>query len=315
MKRYSIITLYKTALTIFFFSLGSLFAEERFFAMEQINGSQPCGASSYLIENDDWQTYHAYRAFDGLVDTAWAEGAPDNGIGESIWFEVEEGLDVLKLTNGFARNRNLFLKNGRVKVMELQLWAGVSAPGMVSETGTVYKAFPASELITLHPEDSRVEQEFSLSFDWEHAAMVMNTVMDSLDAMEHCAYILCLSLADVYEGSFYTDSCIAELGWTIDAELSGPDLLRRVDLAGIWQHGTHPDWDRIEIEWYPFAQLWSAYRQGELYDSGSWYMGGGFVEFYSDGSGACYAFDKASMDGRTLILGKEEGEQYSWERE
>jgi len=71
-------------------------------------------------------TYNPINLTDGRLDTAWVEGKPGDGIGEWIVVVPSAGKRVLgfEILNGYHKNKDLFLKNGRVKELEVILPTG-----------------------------------------------------------------------------------------------------------------------------------------------------------------------------------------------
>jgi hypothetical protein len=78
--------------------------------------------------------YPASNLFDGSNQTCWAEAAEGNGVGESVTFITNRPVLQIVLVNGFARNADLYRRNGRVKRLGVYLVAAFTAPGLVSET-------------------------------------------------------------------------------------------------------------------------------------------------------------------------------------
>ena len=268
-------------------------------------GSPRTAATSRLEEGEDWLKYDPSMAFDGSADTAWVEGVEGDGVGEELWFEVEEGLDRISIVNGFARSQNLFLLNNRVKVLEVRLWAGVNAPGMVTEIAAVYKSCPASAAFTIDLKDTREAQSFQLAIDWKSADAAMEVVVDSVEGLDRCAYILCMTIKEVYRGSKYRDTCISEVAWTVSPEYAGPGGLHRLDMEGSWSTEDSPDWDRLELVWFPFSRMWTVFANETPFDAGSWTLGGGKLVLSSDGTGRVYV-GAVTPDGR-LVLTEDTG--------
>ncbi len=73
--------------------------------------------------------FDAAKLFDGIRETAWAEGRADDGIGEYVAFALDEPMCLVAVQNGFLRSPvdipekatwSYFEKNNRVAVLELQ---------------------------------------------------------------------------------------------------------------------------------------------------------------------------------------------------
>lgn len=73
--------------------------------------------------------FDAAKLFDGINETAWAEGKADDGIGEYVAFALDEPMCLVAVQNGYLRSPvdipekatwSYFEKNNRVAVLELQ---------------------------------------------------------------------------------------------------------------------------------------------------------------------------------------------------
>lgn len=85
-------------------------------------------ASSFKEPNHDI-TYIANNIHDFDLSTAWIEGQPDFGIGESITytFDTRErgehrlGITQIILANGYKKSRQLWERNSRVKTLNMSV--------------------------------------------------------------------------------------------------------------------------------------------------------------------------------------------------
>jgi hypothetical protein len=70
--------------------------------------------------------YGASNLIDGNDDTAWVEGSGDQGIGDFVVVEFDTPRSVrgIILHNGYAKNADIFAKNGRVKDVEITFSTG-----------------------------------------------------------------------------------------------------------------------------------------------------------------------------------------------
>lgn len=77
-------------------------------------------ASSWLDNKAD---YAAKNVLDGNPATAWCEGKPDTGKGESLRITFKEPVQItaLLISAGYDKNADLFSKNSRVKKATLVL--------------------------------------------------------------------------------------------------------------------------------------------------------------------------------------------------
>ena len=96
------------------------------FAMTSIaeEGEWAVTASSNLIPQLG-NTYEAEKICDGLIETAWVEGAPGYGVGEYVDFRLDidwgPGAYVSGFTifNGYCKSEESWTKNSRVKVLKI----------------------------------------------------------------------------------------------------------------------------------------------------------------------------------------------------
>lgn len=79
------------------------------------------GASSYLGEATGNTDYLSYYIHDFSYKTAWVEGVTGDGIGEWIEFYFENSAPVTAfvISNGYVKNKKLYLENSRAKKLKL----------------------------------------------------------------------------------------------------------------------------------------------------------------------------------------------------
>jgi len=295
------------------------FAEEgwRQFIISDVVGAIGSGSTSQLVENDDWAKYAPRKLFDGSKDSAWVEG---DGVGEQVWFTVDLGTADLILTNGFARSASLFQKNNRVKRLEASLWVGVTAEIMVSELGRIYQARPVPGKLALPLADKATSQSLALPYDWGKApgdpeAMVAEyRAAFEVPEDEACwaEYIVCLEIREVYRGTAYRDTCIAEIAGTLPRAVAGPGGRCAVEIAGYCKAEAGAEWEflRLSIE---AGILLFTYLGDRLYDSGLWYVGDGRLALESDAAQSTTFID-GELAGDTLVLIGEDGHKESYAR-
>jgi len=82
-------------------------------------------ASSSLASQGKF-SYKPELTTDGKMETAWLEGVPGNGIGESILYsaEAEQKVSEIILYNGYLKNNTTFLNNGRLKNISIEFSDG-----------------------------------------------------------------------------------------------------------------------------------------------------------------------------------------------
>ncbi len=291
--------------------------ESRQLVCTDLRGVPLCGATSYLQEGDDWGKYHMKNLFDRNRDTAWVESAEGDGIGEEVWFEIEPGIGELILVNGYAKNRDLFLRNNRVKTLSLRIWVGVQEPGQITEIGPVFKAVPAGPSFTAELKDSPEPQSIPMQMNWDLADQKLETLCNSVDAIDRASYFLVLTLKEVYRGTHYRDTCIAEVSWKLDPAHSGPSGIGKLDIQGEWEVEKGSLWESIQIEWLPPAyQQWSSYLHGQLFDSGSWVLEKGVLKLHSEGgSGEEFVFTRARRENGRLLLEEQDGTIHVWKKQ
>ncbi|MCX7787833.1 MAG: hypothetical protein N2442_09060 [Spirochaetes bacterium] len=304
---------------LMFLQFHPLTAEEesRELVCIDLKGVPLCGASSYLKEGEDWSKYHMKNLFDGTKDTAWVEGAEGDGIGEEVWFEIEPGLKELVLVNGYAKNQNLFLRNNRVKKLELRIWVGVQEPGKITELGPVFKAVPASSPWFFELKDTSEVQSIPISIAWDRVEQKMESLLASVQAMDRASYFLILTIRGVYKGTHYPDTCLADIAWKLDPNYSGPEGLGKLDIRGSWTVEKGSPWESIQIEWMPPSyQQWSSYLHGRLFDAGTWNLGKGEFAVWSNAkNGEEFVFTRARKENEKLFLQAQDGTLHVWQKE
>ncbi|MFP4619644.1 MAG: NADase-type glycan-binding domain-containing protein [Spirochaetaceae bacterium] len=183
--------------------------------------------------------YGPEKALDGDPDTAWVEGVPGPGTGESYFIALPHLPEALGFINGYAKNLSLYRKNYRVKELEVHLFTGLMVEGFFTEIAEFYDALPAAAPQSMYLKDTPDRQRVPLPFDRKAALSRMEEFKNSpevkawsfpqaeemgIDGGEqlplHFMYILELRIADTYPGSTWEDTCIAEL-WPDYGEAAG----------------------------------------------------------------------------------------------
>ncbi len=205
-------------------------------------------ASSELTETHGGRqvVYAAENLFDGDPSTCWAEGAGGNGTGESVAFITNKPVERIGLVNGFARDRDIFMKNNRVKSIRVSVIPAFTAPGLVTENDyhlflglsyhdredielqdtmeMQYVRFPFSEeeqrtiiretterFFQDHPPfASAIEGELGLGAYGDLSETGREEYRDLVRAA-FSMYCVRLEIADVYPGSAYDDTCLSEV--------------------------------------------------------------------------------------------------------
>jgi hypothetical protein len=189
-------------------------------------------ASSVLEAEHFWEIsrYDPGKALDKDPGTAWAEGAPGPGTGESIVLAFTGYPEALGFINGFAQTQDLFIRNHRVKALNVELYTAVNIDGFFSEVETLYDALLVSPSRTVSLADTREPQRVSLPVDRSAAQRAMEKFRTSDTVTNRrfpqavtmgvegdtgmglsFRYILRLEIAEVYRGTSWEDTCIAEI--------------------------------------------------------------------------------------------------------
>lgn len=190
------------------------------------------GASSVLESDDPLRDsrYGPEKALDGDPASAWVEGAPGPGIGESYFLALEHVPEAMGFINGYAGNSNLFHKNHRVRELRVHLYGGVMIDGFSTEIADFFDARPLIQPVRIRLEDTMEVQRVPLPFDRRLVQAQMGEFHRSqdvrswnfpqarefdLDGSEglqlRFRYIIKLEIIDIYRGSTWEDTCIAEL--------------------------------------------------------------------------------------------------------
>lgn len=150
--------------------------------------------STDTIQSKD-RRYDADKAMDGNFATAWCSSEEKASITITLPESEEHGcwLEGVAVFNGYAKNRNIWQANNRVKSLKLTI-SGVSRSG--------------EELVS-----SRVENIEDGSADYANNPFQMMRFIpvtaSGRDAQKKIT--IELQILDVYKGASYNDTCISEL--------------------------------------------------------------------------------------------------------
>jgi hypothetical protein len=169
-------------------------------------------ASSFLIEkgktNDE---YSASKVEDGNLDTTWAEGVKGDGIDEHLVFligtkninDIKRRNAIMFFHNGFAKNKELFFANNRVKKAKLEIY---EAEINITLEGIKLLQKPSlNNIIDLNLKDSMVPQNFIIPLQSKQK------VIGKAPRFADFAFIGKLIIKEVYHGTKYQDTCISEI--------------------------------------------------------------------------------------------------------
>jgi hypothetical protein len=134
-------------------------------------------ASSHLPSDRHGQ-YFAHAAIDQSLGTAWVEGVSGPGIGEWIQVSFPGTIELyaVDLANGYQKSADLFAKNNRIKQATL--------------------IFSHGEQMTVDLADERGRQQIDLL---QRRGATLETDM------------IKIMIEDVYPGTEYDDTCLAEI--------------------------------------------------------------------------------------------------------
>lgn len=140
------------------------------------------------------------KMFDGDLDTAWCEGASDDGAGQTLTFEFRSaGVEAIGIVNGYTKNGNVYRDNGRIKRLN-------ATAVYERETRQVSATLPQRNL---HQLNRRAIAPF---IDWLEGISLLSQSTSKIE----------LTIAEVLPGAKHSDACISEIyfvGFPIDGQL------------------------------------------------------------------------------------------------
>jgi hypothetical protein len=148
-------------------------------------------ADSFLKDDNNPLRYNEEKAFDNELSTSWVEGVEGPGIGEKIAFAIEQTADQISIFPGYGEDQ-YYLPNNRLKKAVLTIYA---YQYIIPQTGDAYTV---EKLISWELEfnDSQSFQNFPIS--------IPETDFESI-------YFGVLEIREVYPGTRWDDTCIAEI--------------------------------------------------------------------------------------------------------
>ena len=210
----------------------------------EIKSGDSLWASSVLTETIRGETtaYPPENLFDSDLSTAWVEGVEGYGKGENVLILTNKIISSFSMVNGFTKSERLYSRNSRVKDLKVSFVCGLNAPGLVTEND--YYLYFSKETVlkeSVPVKDTMEKQSFPL-YDTEgyQDELVLEMLEDfSKDYPDFFKMILTelgieetdfsalpnmmlimemygftglkLTVADVYPGSRYEDTCISEI--------------------------------------------------------------------------------------------------------
>jgi hypothetical protein len=160
------------------------------YALTSQNNGEAYNASSYSKDKDVPLKYSPDKVFDGNIQTAWVEGAADEGLGEKLAFIIPEKSKSISIMPGLGIEK-YFKMNNRVKTAKLVIY-NIKEPYATQ----CYTALILGDIIF----------EKELSFTDE---MKMQNFDLGLVTKEQT--IAVLTITSVYDGSKWDDTCISEI--------------------------------------------------------------------------------------------------------
>ncbi|WP_010244995.1 NADase-type glycan-binding domain-containing protein [Acetivibrio cellulolyticus] len=148
--------------------------------------------------------YNVVNLTDGKLDTAWGEGAPDWGMGQSIEFELDNvSLNMIGIANGYRKNQYVYYANNRVKKLKVEVETVIKN----TDTGELKEGTKLEKIVNLD-DKTYYKSNYLESVDliFHH-----NDLEDVKDNEIRLARKIRLEILDVYRGNKYNDTCISEV--------------------------------------------------------------------------------------------------------
>lgn len=170
----------------------------------RVNGARAVGASSSLAQRTqivDWTGgrpqartagFGPASATDGLEETAWCEGAPGPGIGEWLEVGVDHPVDEVTIEGGFRKSLSRPSDCGE----------DCEGEDLEERRLATYKSNGRPALLVLTTVEGKVLERFQL----EDVMSNQHTFRVRLQAGRYR-----LRMAQVYAGTRFQDTCIAEI--------------------------------------------------------------------------------------------------------
>lgn len=145
------------------------------------------GKKVFIFETNATSTlgnkYKPLYAFDGELDTCWAEGTDGHGIGEILVINSgpHDEFDVknIRIFSGYGKSAELFYKNSRIEKMEIVVFTYTSSVGSKK----------VRKLVTFND-----KPEFK-----------------TIPINKKNVYKINFKILEVYEGSKWDDTCISDI--------------------------------------------------------------------------------------------------------
>ena len=159
---------------------------EYYFMDDLLNGNRSpirITASECLVDPDIPLRYSLQNAFDGESSTSYVENTEDNLIYIDLLYTNYREIKQIAIINGYAQNRDLYIKNNRVREISFDTYQ-------------------------LNSTQTELEQIFLGRLPLED-----NTLDYQFITIEKPAR---LKISDIFSGTVYNNTCIAELNFLTD---------------------------------------------------------------------------------------------------
>jgi hypothetical protein len=148
------------------------------------------------------EKYNPAKAFDRDIRTSWVEGKPDDGIGEKIAFHVST-IDWIRIMPGFGVQK-YFKMNNRLKKARISIYE--TREIAVHQYDTEYSFGKLVKTTILNFKDDMFMQKFYIGITEERKFKPKYST-----SLEDYGYIAILEIIEVYRGTRWRDTCIAEI--------------------------------------------------------------------------------------------------------
>ena len=152
-------------------------------------------STSFLHDSKNPFRYGPDMAFDGDMSTSWVEGVEGNGIGQKLAFVIQGKPERILIVPGYGVEK-YFGPNNRLKKAVLTLYRSEREVSQIRER----ISFESLLSVVLEFEDRLTTQSFPLA--------IPNLPPGSMGPTE---IVGLLEIAEIYQGSKYDDTCIAEI--------------------------------------------------------------------------------------------------------
>ena len=252
--------------------------------------------------------YAPENLLDGKASTSWAIG--NGGPGTVIYLGLPRDARRMRVVNGYASSADLFAKNNRPRRIKVELCAGFSFPGRVTELGWVFDIDRTGGPRILTLGDTMSAQALDLGIDWDRADDIFRESRARFDARlpeagdyEREAYakglvlerLLRIEILDVHKGSKWNDTCISELSFEPETR----SVAGKEGLVGIWTTSRGADYEELELQ--EDGSLFS-YSGGRPWGGGTWRIEEGCLKFAWEGGCDEAIYSSFILEGRILTL-------------